>query len=319
MEDESSSTTTMDRESSSDGIACTEDVANDDSNDPNANHNVLESAIILSDDALKQQQQQEESTNQTTPCHEQLATDLQRTDALLTSAKTWHIESIEDAIFCAENDPFPLGMLVRRFFPHWGFHDGTIIKVMRQLLQNQDKKHKSKSKSVRPVLVYRVKYDDGDQEDFTHNEICSLRQIYNQRSIPSTAKPVEQMPIGTIYLCQKDVLVKIDRHSTPRGMKEGEGGTVHVLYSQNGAPWTRTTLELIQLQLNVVCKLPPYYSKWGGNLVEDLEVIDVVEEESDYKKVNDLYEEDPELMAEIRKSRFFERKARIVRPSSSIE
>ena len=320
--DESSSTvtsTTVDRDSLPDGILGMEESNSSGNGCENSNkarlkakngqncvdHELLPESAILSDarcyaDALKQEQQECSSTtstnkNKNTPCHEQLADDLQRTDALLTSAKMWHIESIEDAIFCAENDPFPLGMHVRRFFPHWGFHDGTIIKVQRQLLQrvgnNQDN---NTTKSVRPVLVYRVKYDDGDQEDFTHNEICSLRQIYNLRKIPSTAHPVEQMPIGTLYLCQKDVLVKIDRHSTPRGMKEGEGGIVHVLYSQNGSPWTRTTLELIQLQLNVVCKLPPHIKNWHGSLVEDLDIVDV-----DSDNVKDLPVEDVELMAEM--------------------
>jgi len=71
----------------------------------------------------------------------------------------WAINSIEDSVICGENAAFPLGMKVRRFFTNYGFHDGRIIKLARKLFVDND------TNEERPVLVYRCKYNDGDQED----------------------------------------------------------------------------------------------------------------------------------------------------------
>ena len=55
------------------------------------------------------------------------------------NCRQWKILSIEDAILCQEKSPFPLGMLVRRFFPRYGFHDGCITFVQRKLLFEEQK------------------------------------------------------------------------------------------------------------------------------------------------------------------------------------
>ncbi|KAL7539330.1 hypothetical protein ACHAXR_010595, partial [Thalassiosira sp. AJA248-18] len=81
----------------------------------------------------------------------------------------WAIYSIEDSVLCG-NSAFPLGMKVRKFFDGYGFHDGSIQKCARKLHVDSNKSEE------RPVLVYRLKYNDGDQEDFLHHEIASLRE-----------------------------------------------------------------------------------------------------------------------------------------------
>ena len=63
----------------------------------------------------------------------------------------WAIKNIEDSVLCGERTPFPLGMIYRKFFPGYGFHDGRIIKVVRKLFVDNDRNEK------RPVLVYRCK------------------------------------------------------------------------------------------------------------------------------------------------------------------
>jgi hypothetical protein len=61
----------------------------------------------------------------------------------------WTINSIEDSVLCGENTPFPLGMTIRKFFTNYGFHDGRIIKVVRKIWADSERR------TDRPVLVYR--------------------------------------------------------------------------------------------------------------------------------------------------------------------
>ena len=61
----------------------------------------------------------------------------------------WTINSIEDSVLCGENNAFPLGMTIRKFFTNYGFHDGRIIKVVRKIWAD------SEIRKDRPVLVYR--------------------------------------------------------------------------------------------------------------------------------------------------------------------
>jgi len=165
------------------------------------------------------------------------------------SHKSWNVRSIEDAILCQENSPFPQGMLVRRFFPSYGFHDGWITLIQRKLLDEE-------GKGKRPVLVYRVTYKDGDAEDFMHHEINSLRQMYDVRNVLPTALPSCQVPPDTLYKCHNQSVVKIEKNLTPSGtINPKEGGVVIVNISKNDSMWTETTLSLIELQLNVVKKL----------------------------------------------------------------
>lgn len=64
---------------------------------------------------------------------------------------SWAIKNIEDSVLCGERTPFPLGMLFRKFFPGYGFHDGRILKVVRKVFVDSD------SNEERPALVYRCK------------------------------------------------------------------------------------------------------------------------------------------------------------------
>lgn len=106
---------------------------------------------------------------------------LRETLPLQENSRKWRIKCIEDAFLCERNEPFPLGLIVRRFFPghgtsfvdalwflHFlqkgflsfvnptGYHDGFISTVKRKELKE--------GQESRPVLLYRVKYIDGDEE-----------------------------------------------------------------------------------------------------------------------------------------------------------
>ena len=61
---------------------------------------------------------------------------------------------VEDSILSQTTGPFPLGLMVRKFFPHYGFHDGRIIKILRQNVYHKE------SGEIRPMLIYRVLYND---------------------------------------------------------------------------------------------------------------------------------------------------------------
>ena len=61
----------------------------------------------------------------------------------------WTINSIEDSVLCGESTAFPLGMTIRKFFTNYGFHDGRIIKVVRKIWADSERR------TDRPVLVYR--------------------------------------------------------------------------------------------------------------------------------------------------------------------
>jgi hypothetical protein len=71
-----------------------------------------------------------------------------------TNNRRWDIRGVEDSILSQTTGPFPLGLMVRKFFPRYGFHDGRIIKVLRQNVYHKE------SGEIRPVLLYRVLYND---------------------------------------------------------------------------------------------------------------------------------------------------------------
>lgn len=101
------------------------------------------------------------------------------------NARNWEIKCIEDAFLCERNEPYPLGLMVRRYFPGHGFHDGYIFSVAQKQVMDDGE--------LRPVLVYRIKYNDGDEEDLLHHEVNSLRQIYNVRSVKPSSSSNEQI------------------------------------------------------------------------------------------------------------------------------
>ena len=120
----------------------------------------------------------------------------------------WSLNSVEDALVCGSDlTPFPLGMKVRVYFVGHGFHDGRIIKVRRQYLSS------SRSDGVRPVLVYRVIFNDGDQQDWLHHNISSLRQVFDVNNIDPEAPPEEQIPLGTLFEMKTGVNIKIIDHT----------------------------------------------------------------------------------------------------------
>jgi len=191
----------------------------------------------------------------------------------------WNLRCTEDAILCQEGGPFPLGLLVRKFFTHYGFHDGRIIKALRQNILDPE------SGRSRPVLVYRVLYNDGDCEDFMHHEINSLRQVYDRCNVDPKAHPEMQITKGSLFETHNDLtpIVMIEGHTTPsdiRGLHPNEGGLVDIKFCQAiGHPWTLIQADLKKLQTNVIRMLPPAESivvgpAQGSSLVEDEEVLE---------------------------------------------
>uniref|UniRef100_A0A7R9VLI6 Histone-lysine N-methyltransferase n=2 Tax=Pseudictyota dubia TaxID=2749911 RepID=A0A7R9VLI6_9STRA len=204
----------------------------------------------------------------------------------LVNRTNWCVQSIEDAILCQETRPFPLGLSVRRFFPGYGFHDGRIIKVLRQ--------HIRENGVHRPVLVYRVLYNDGDNEDLMHHEINSLCQFYDRCNIEPTAHPLLQLVPGTMFETQKQGHIKIEKHSTPAHIFNGEeGGIAHVKFCKIGQPWKELKVELTQVQLNVVRKLQQHESITIGPM-DATSVVDD-EEMPEFDKSLAMVRTDPEL------------------------
>ena len=113
----------------------------------------------------------------------------------------WSVNDIEDSLICdSDSKPFPLGLKVRTYFLGYGFHDGRIVKVRRQF------------KDERPVLVYRVVYNDGDQQDYLHHNIASLRQCYDINNIDPEDDVEQQIPPGTLFELKSGVVVEVIDH-----------------------------------------------------------------------------------------------------------
>eukprot|EP00978_Attheya_sp_CCMP212_P007029 scaffold16416_cov52-Attheya_sp.AAC.16 len=144
-------------------------------------------------------------------------------DVDMVNQLNWNIQSIEDALICQENNPFPLGMQSRRFFPGYGFHDGRIVKVHRKQFLDHE------TGIWRPVLVYRIEYHDGDKEDMIQFEIHSLRQIFDCCNIDSTASPMVQLKEGTLYECQGNTFAQMTENITPKdATNSDEGGLTRI-------------------------------------------------------------------------------------------
>jgi len=154
---------------------------------------------------------------------------------------------IEDSVLCGENVPFPLGMKVRKFFHGYGFHDGRIIKVARKLWV--DGGHSTE----RPVLVYRLKYNDGDQEDFLHHEISSLREMYDVRNISPEALPETQIQPGSQFESRFGKLTLIQHDTPPEVVNKEEGGRAIVECQGSNC----AELDLLKLQLSILRKIDP--------------------------------------------------------------
>ena len=167
-----------------------------------------------------------------------------------SNPRDWQIKCIEDAFICERNEPFPLGMNVRRYFAGYGWHDGFIITVSRRdIIDNSEG-------IPRPVLLYRVAYNDGDQEDLLHHEVNALRQLYDIRTVRSTAPAHEQIKIGTEFETMIGrILVKglqVDIHDAK------DKGTVYVEINVPGEPPKQICMELLKLERLVINLITAY-------------------------------------------------------------
>ena len=155
----------------------------------------------------------------------------------------WSVNCIEDAILCGENMPFPLGLNVRKFFVGYGFHDGRIVKTVRKQLFDEE------AKDQRPVLVYRVVYNDGDEEDFLHHEIASLRQIFDQANVSPEAPSSVQIPLGTRFELKTGAKVTVAAH-----LSSCEKGDRLVIQLDDSSK--ETEFDLLKFQLVVLRRMP---------------------------------------------------------------
>lgn len=62
--------------------------------------------------------------------------------------------------------------------------------------------------------MYRVVYNDGDQQDWLHHNIASLRQVFDVNNVDPEADLNEQIPPGTLYEMNSGVVIKITGHTT---------------------------------------------------------------------------------------------------------
>lgn len=163
----------------------------------------------------------------------------------IKNALGWTISSIEDSFICeSESKPFPLGMKVRTYFIGYDFHDGRIIKVRRQFVSSAER-----SQDPRPVLMYRVVYNDGDQQDWLHSNIASLRQVFDINNVDAENDIENQIPIGTKYELISGDTVRITSHTLSN---DDERGVSFVVEDEpNASP---TSLELSVLKFQVAVK-----------------------------------------------------------------
>eukprot|EP00985_Skeletonema_marinoi_P021628 scaffold13373_cov109-Skeletonema_marinoi.AAC.3 len=159
----------------------------------------------------------------------------------------WSVNCIEDSILCGENKPFPLGLKVRKFFLGYGFHDGRIVKIVRKKLVDKE------AKEQRPVLVYRIVYNDGDQEDFLHHEISSLRQVFDQANVSPEASSSVQIPPGTCFELKTGNTVTVVSHKTSQVFRNQEEGDRLVVEFENSSK--EAEVDLLKFQLAVVRKI----------------------------------------------------------------
>lgn len=159
----------------------------------------------------------------------------------------WSVNCIEDSILCGENKPFPLGLKVRKFFLGYGFHDGRIVKIVRKQLVDKE------AKEDRPVLVYRIVYNDGDQEDFLHHEISSLRQVFDQANVSPEASTSVQVPPGTCFELKTGDKVTVVSHKVSQSFRTQDDNDRLVVQFENSSK--EAEVDLLKFQLAVVRKI----------------------------------------------------------------
>lgn len=151
---------------------------------------------------------------------------------------------------------------MRRYFDCYGFHDGRIIKCARKLHRDDI------TGEERPVLVYRLKYNDGDQEDFLHHEIASLREVYDRCNISPEAPVEEQIIPGSLFETRGVGVMKILSH------RETEEGKIMVTLLLDGSS-KAVELDLLSLQKTVLRKFVPP--------PKDCDPLDSVSSSADFK------------------------------------
>ena len=161
------------------------------------------------------------------------------------------VKCIEDDILVEERlrDFLPLGLKVRKFFLGYGFFDANIIFMRRAVLPQK----------AEVEIVYRCKYEDGDQEDLTYAQILSLRQLYNNRFVREAEPQEKQIPVGNVVeLTSGEVFVvtgHIESKHSLTVMWKGGGGVVGVDERLNniiiGEAGSNGVVDILDVQLHV--------------------------------------------------------------------
>jgi hypothetical protein len=158
----------------------------------------------------------------------------------------WAINSIEDSLLCGSaTKPFPLGLKVRTYFLGYGCHDGRIMKVRRQFFEDDG------SQDHRPVLMYRVIYNDGDQQDWLHHNICSMRQVFDVNNVDPEASFDAQIPRGTRFEMKSGVTVKVTRHKVSVQSEQ----IVSFVVDESNESSNEISLSLLKFQVAVVRRI----------------------------------------------------------------
>jgi hypothetical protein len=158
----------------------------------------------------------------------------------------WAINSIEDSLLCGSaTKPFPLGLKVRTYFLGYGCHDGRIMKVRRQFFEDDG------SQDHRPVLMYRVIYNDGDQQDWLHHNICSMRQVFDVNNVDPEASFDAQIPRGTRFEMKSGVTVKVTRHKVSAQSEQ----IVSFVVDESNESSNEISLSLLKFQVAVVRRI----------------------------------------------------------------
>ena len=102
------------------------------------------------------------------------------------------------------------------------------------------------------MLVYRVVYNDGDQQDWLHHNVASLRQCYNVNNIDPCEEITKQIPLGTRYETTSGVVVEVVGHTVSAQNEQFISFDVH---DDTNESTERLNLSLLKFQIAVKRKI----------------------------------------------------------------
>ena len=98
------------------------------------------------------------------------------------------------------------------------------------------------------MLMYRVVYNDGDQQDWLHSNIASLRQVFDINNVDAEDDIENQIPIGTMYELISGDTVRITGHTLSN---DDERGVSFIVEDDSNAPSSSLDLSVLKFQVAV--------------------------------------------------------------------